>query len=101
MGDHESLPASHQTPWWALHVDALTRAWRTLYTGFVLDALVLIGGGIANLLSAHEVTTEAFWIAFLILVIKSFLTAMGSYLLRLKVTPKNITERGVTHDLHI
>lgn len=90
MGKYEA-PGS---PWWALHVDALIRAWRTLYTGFILDALVLIGGGIMNLMSAHEVTTEAFWIAFLILVTKSFLTAMGSYLLRLKVTPKNVQKEG-------
>jgi len=94
MGNHEAQPAPNETPWWALHVDALTRAWRTLYTGFVLDALVLIGGGIMNLLSAHEVTTEAFWIALLILITKSFLTALGSYLLRLKVTPKNVQKEG-------
>ncbi|KRE72574.1 hypothetical protein [Arthrobacter sp. Soil762] len=94
MGDHEAQPETARNPWWALHVDALTRAWRTLYTGFILDALVLIGGGISNLLSAHEVTTEAFWIALLILVTKSFLTALGSYLLRLKVTPKNIQKEG-------
>ncbi|MCO4276140.1 hypothetical protein NG701_17200 [Pseudarthrobacter sp. HLT3-5] len=97
MGDHEALPAATKDPWWALHIDALTRAWRTLYTGFILDALVLIGGGITNLMSAFEVTTEAFWIALLILVTKSFLTAMGSYLLRLKVTPKNI-QKEVTND---
>jgi len=86
--------AQDQKPWWAIHVDALIRAWRTLYVGFILDALVLIGGGIGNLLLQHEVTTEAFWIALLILVTKSFLTALGSYLLRLKVTPKNLKEVG-------
>lgn len=90
MGVHEAAPTISDQPWWALHLDAANRAWRTLYTGFILDALVIIGGGIANLLSQHEVTTEAFWIALLILVTKSFLTALGSYLLRLKVTPKNI-----------
>lgn len=89
MGKYEATP---DKPWWALHTDALVRALRTLYTGFILDALVLIGGGIANLMLEHEVTTEAFWISLLILVTKSFLTALGSYLLRLKVTPKNLKE---------
>lgn len=89
MGKYEATP---DKPWWALHTDALVRAWRTLYTGFILDALVLIGGGIANLMLQHEVTTKAFWISLLILVTKSFLTALGSYLLRLKVTPKNLKE---------
>jgi len=89
VGDH-SATTTDSKPWWAVHTDALVRAWRTLYTGFILDALVLIGGGIANLMLEHEVTTEAFWISLLILVTKSFLTALGSYLLRLKVTPKNL-----------
>lgn len=82
MADHTAT----QTP---KYFDALVRAWRTLYTGFILDALVLIGGGIGSLVLEKEVTTEAFWITFGILVAKSFMTALGSYLLRLKVTPKN------------
>lgn len=87
MGRYEAQP---DKPWWAIHVDALVRAWRTLYVGFILDALLVIGGGLGNLLLKYEVTDEAFWIAFKILVLKSFLTALGSYLLRLAVTPKNV-----------
>lgn len=93
MGRYEAQP---DKPWWAVHTDALVRAWRTLYTGFILDALVLIGGGIGNLLLQYEVTTEAFWIALLILVTKSFLTGIGTYLLRLKVTPKNLQKEAAT-----
>ena len=70
------------------YADALNRAWRTLYTGFILDALVLIGGGLTSLLTDTSITSRAFWIAFGILVGKSLLTSLGSYLLRLKVTPK-------------
>lgn len=82
MADHSaSIPS--------VQFDALVRAWRTLYTGFILDALVLVGGGIANLLLEKDITTQAFWISLLILVSKSFMTALGSYLLRLKVAPKN------------
>jgi hypothetical protein len=68
--------------------DALNRAWRTLYTGIILDALVLIGTGLTSLLTEHDITSEAFWITFGILIGKSFLTSLGSFLLRLKVTPK-------------
>jgi len=80
MADH-AAPVSVKT-------DALNRAWRTLYTGIILDALVLIGTGLTSLLSDHDITTEAFWVTFGILIGKSFLTSLGSFLLRLKVTPK-------------
>lgn len=95
MGAHEAQPEANKDPWWTLHVDALTRAWRTLYTGFILDALTIIGGGILDLLTTTvDVTSEVFWIGVLGLVTKSFLTALGSYLLRLKVTPKNVQKEG-------
>ena len=82
MADHLA-PVSVKT-------DALNRAWRTLYTGIILDALVLIGTGLTSLLTEHDITTEAFWITFGILIGKSFLTSLGSFLLRLKVTPKPV-----------
>lgn len=85
MGDHAATDAV--APWWAVQRDAVNRAWRTLYTGFILDALVLIGAGLGNLLLEQEVTSEAFWITLGILVAKSFMTSLGSYLLRLKVKP--------------
>jgi hypothetical protein len=80
MADHVAAPS--------VKSDALNRAWRTLYTGFILDALVLIGTGLTSLLTEHDITTEAFWVTFGILIGKSFLTSLGSFLLRLKVTPK-------------
>ena len=83
MGEHAATPT--------VRSDALNRAWRTLYTGFILDALVLIGTGLTAVLSEHDITTEAFWVTFGILVGKSFLTSLGSFLLRLKVTPKPAT----------
>lgn len=79
MADHALTPK---------YSDALNRAWRTLYTGFILDALVLIGAGLADLLNQADVTTQAFWITLGILVAKSLLTSAASFLLRLKVTPK-------------
>lgn len=94
MADHVAAPGTPGAPWWAVRRDALNRAWRTLYTGFILDALVLIGAGVGNLILEHEVTSEAFWITLGILVLKSFMTSLGSYLLRLKVTPKTTTKEG-------
>jgi uncharacterized membrane protein SirB2 len=67
--------------------DALNRAWRTLYTAFGADALLLIGVGLLELLNTVEVTAQAFWIGLGVLVVKSVLTALGSYLLRLKKAP--------------
>lgn len=70
--------------------DALNRALRTLWTGFGVDALVLIGVGLATLLSAPDVdvTSPVFWQTLGVLAVKSVLTAVGSYLVRLKVSPK-------------
>ena len=68
--------------------DALNRAWRTLYAGFILDALVLIGAGLTDLLTSADITTQAFWVTLGVLVVKSVLTSAASFLLRLKVAPK-------------
>lgn len=67
--------------------DALNRAWRTLYTAFGADAAILIGVGLLELLNTVEVSAQAFWVGLGILIVKSVLTALGSYLLRLKKAP--------------
>jgi len=82
--------AEHAAPV-SVKTDALNRAWRTLYTGIILDALVLIGTGLTSLLTEHDITTQAFWVTFGILIGKSLLTSLGSFLLRLKVAPKPAT----------
>lgn len=79
--------ADHAAPL-SVRLDALNRAWRTLYVAFGADAALLIGTGLLELLNKVEVSTQAFWIGAGILVVKSILTAFGSYLLRLKVAPK-------------
>lgn len=70
--------------------DALQRAVRTLWQGFGTDALVAIGAGLVLLLGDVEVTTTAFWAALGVLILKSFLTALASYLQRLKNAPKPV-----------
>ena len=79
--------AEHAAPT-SVKLDALNRAWRTLYTALGADAALLIGTGLLTLLDEVEVTSQAFWIGFGVLVVKSLLTALGSYLLRLKKAPR-------------
>jgi hypothetical protein len=80
MSDH-AAPTS-------VKLDALNRALRTLYVAFGADALLLIGTGLLNLLDEIDILQAAFWTGLGILVVKSVLSALGSYLLRLKVAPK-------------
>ena len=60
---------------------------RTLWQGFIVDALGAIGLGLAVLLGKLDPTTEAFWLAAGGLVVKSVLTSLASYLTRLKAAP--------------
>lgn len=71
-------------------LDALVRAWRTFYVGIGIDAAGMIGLGLTDLLTTADISSEAFWIAFGILVGKSVLASLAAFLLRLKVTPSNI-----------
>ena len=87
--------ADHAAPL-SVRLDALNRAWRTLYVAFLADALVLIGAGLLDLLNAADVSTAAFWAGAGILVLKSILSALGAYLLRLKVAPKPAPVENVT-----
>jgi hypothetical protein len=61
---------------------------RTLWQGFIVDALGAIGLGLGVLLGKLDPTSEAFWVAAGGLVLKSLLTSLASYLTRLKVSPK-------------
>lgn len=88
MSDH-AAPTS-------VKLDALNRALRTLYVAFGADALLLIGTGLLNLLDEIDISQAAFWTGLGILVVKSVLSALGSYLLRLKVAPKPDPAPGVT-----
>ena len=78
--------ADHSAPL-TIKADAINRAARTLYTAFGADALLLIGAGLLNLLDNVDISSRTFWIGLGVLVVKSLLTALGSYLLRLKKAP--------------
>lgn len=87
MADHIAVKES------GVRTDALIRAARTFYTAIGVDILALIGVGLTDLLnSGTPVTAGAFWSLAGVLVVKSVLTGVASYLLRLKVTPRNETD---------
>lgn len=79
MADH-AAPAP--TLW-----DALNRAWRTFYVAIGLDAALLIGAGLTDLLSTEDITTQTFWVTLGVLVAKSVLASLAAFLLRLKKAP--------------
>jgi hypothetical protein len=57
---------------------------RTLWQGFIVDALVAIGAGLMILLATGDLTSPVFWTSLGLLVGKSLLTALASWLTRLK-----------------
>lgn len=61
---------------------------RTLWQGFIVDALVAIGLGLTILLATGDITSPLFWGGLGVLVGKSFLTSLASFLTRLKTAPK-------------
>ncbi|ALV45841.1 hypothetical protein MB46_10450 [Arthrobacter alpinus] len=67
--------------------DALQRAFRTLWQGFGTDALIAIGAGLVLLVNTGDVTSGVFWGGVGVLVIKSVLVALASYLQRLGKAP--------------
>lgn len=84
MADHVAIKES------SVSTDAFVRAWRTFYTSVGVDILALIGIGLTDLLSTDApVTSGTFWALAGVLIVKSVLTGVASYLLRLKVTPRN------------
>lgn len=78
MGDHSD----------PTRADAMDRALRTLWQGFIVDGLSAAGAGLIILLADGDLTSPLFWSAAGLMVAKSLLVAFASYLARLKVPPK-------------
>ena len=72
--------------------DALQRAFRTLWQGFGVDAIAAIGVGLLLLLDGNaDVLSPVFWGGVGVLIVKSFLVALASYLQRLRKAPAPLT----------
>ena len=82
MADHEAVASN------AKFLDALDRAWRTMWQGFLVDALVATGAGMIVMLETGDLTSPVFWSAVGLMVGKSFAMSLASFLARLKVDPK-------------
>ena len=73
------------------YADAAERAMRTLWQGFLMDAVIAVGAGLLLLLETGDVTSPMFWTGLGVLVLKSFLVSGASYMMRLKLEPKETT----------
>lgn len=72
--------------------DALQRALRTLWQGFGVDALIAIGVGLTLLLDTGDVVSPVFWAGLGVLIVKSVLVSLASYLARLRKAPALLPE---------
>jgi hypothetical protein len=66
--------------------DAKSRSWRTLVQGLAVDVIFAIAAVVATLTDVDPFVKET-WIVFGLLLLKSVLSAIVSYFMRLKVTP--------------
>lgn len=85
-GAHEASTASQ----WKF-LDALDRAWRTFYTLVGVDMLLALGNGLTQVLQEKDPMTGAFWQFVLLLLIKTIIAAVASFLLRYARQPKVAT----------
>jgi hypothetical protein len=81
--------ADHAAP--SIVPDAIERALRTLWQGYIVDGLVASGTGLLLLLADADLTNPNLWAAAGLLVAKSVLVSFASFLARLKSTPKEST----------
>jgi hypothetical protein len=69
--------------------DGFIRALRTFYASVGMDILVAIGAGLLLLLEGDPMS-PTFWLAFGALVVRSALTGVATYWMRLKFPPKTV-----------
>lgn len=82
MPDHSSAA---DFPDW---VDALIRAWRTFYVSIGVDILTAIGAGLLLMLDGADLMSPIFWTGVLTLALRSVVTGIATYWVRLKLPPK-------------
>lgn len=73
----------------ATRSDAANRGFRTLLQGVALDVAVAIAVALLAWLPEADVSSKQAWIILGTSVAKTVLTAVASYVMRLKVTPVN------------
>lgn len=68
--------------------DALERALQAFWIAVGMDIAIAIGVGMTPLMAQFDVTTPMFWAAFGGLVLKSVVTGVAQFLVRLKLNNK-------------
>jgi hypothetical protein len=88
---HPTITAEDVTGRELVVADAKSRSWRTLVQGLIFDVFAAIVASIAVLTGLDPFVRET-WIAFGILLLKSVVSAVISYFMRLRITPTMRTE---------
>jgi hypothetical protein len=88
---HPDITATDMTGRELIVADAKSRSWRTLVQGLIFDVFAAVIAAVAVLSGADPFARET-WIVFGVLLLKSVVSAVISYFMRLKVTPTIRTE---------
>lgn len=83
---HPTITAADMTGRELVVADAKSRSWRTLVQGLVFDVFAGIVAAVAMLAGLDPFQRET-WIAFGVLLLKSVVSAVISYFMRLRITP--------------
>lgn len=67
--------------------DATDRAWRTLVQGLAIDIAVAIAAALLVWLPDADISTSEAWVVLGTTLAKTVLTAVASFVMRLKVDP--------------
>jgi hypothetical protein len=83
---HPTITAEDKAGRELVIADAKSRSWRTLVQGLIFDVFAGIVAAVAVLTGADPFQKET-WIAFGVLLLKSVVSAVISYFMRLRITP--------------
>lgn len=81
----------------AVRTDAANRGFRTLAQGAALDVAIAIAAALLVWLPDADLSSRAAWIILGTAVAKTVLTALASYVMRLKVTPPAQASPGLIY----
>lgn len=76
----------------ATQADAANRGFRTLIQGVAIDVAVAVAVALLAWLPDADLSSRTAWVIFGTTLAKSVLTAIASYVMRLKVTPPAVTD---------
>lgn len=83
--------ADHSTGEHLEWVDAIIRALRTFYVSVGVDILTAIGAGLLLMLDGADLMSPIFWTGVATLALRSVVTGVATYWVRLKFPPKTVS----------